>query len=153
MSAPLARPGEPVRILFLCVGNAARSQMAEGFARALGGERVEARSGGAAPAGFVAPEAIEAMRERGIDIAAHRSKAIDWDFMERAHVVVSTCHEAQEACPRRFRADTRQWDLADPMGRGLEAYRAVRDEVERRVRALLGELGVALEPEPEGGKA
>jgi protein-tyrosine-phosphatase len=136
---------EPRRVLFLCVGNAVRSQMAEAFARELGGSRVEARSGGSAPAGFVAPKAIEAMREVGIDIARQESKGIDWAFMEQADVVVSTCAEAQEACPVRFRADTRQWSLPDPMGRGIEAYREVRDEVERKVRALLAELGVPVE--------
>lgn len=142
---------EPRRILFLCVGNAVRSQMAEGFARALGGSHVEARSGGSAPAGFVAPKAIEVMRERGVDIGKQESKGIDFGFMGRAHAVVSTCHEAQEACPVKFRDDTRQWSIPDPMGQGLEAYRAVRDEVERRVRALLAELGLPVrEPTPRG---
>ena len=137
-------PREPKRLLFLCVGNAVRSQMAEGFARALGGKAVEARSGGSAPAGFVAPKAIQVMRERGVDISAQTSKGIDWAFMETADVVVSTCHEAQEACPVAFRADTRPWNLPDPMGQGLEAYREVRDAVEERVRALLEDLGVPM---------
>ncbi|HEV8359552.1 MAG TPA: arsenate reductase ArsC [Candidatus Thermoplasmatota archaeon] len=133
----------PVKVLFLCVGNAVRSQMAEGFARALGGDRVDARSGGSAPAGFVAPKAIAVMAERGIDISGQRSKGIDWDFMEQADAVVSTCHEAQDACPIPFRSDAHRWSIADPMGQGLEGYRAVRDEVEGRVRALLRELGLA----------
>jgi protein-tyrosine-phosphatase len=136
---------EPVRIMFLCVGNAVRSQMAEGFARALGGAAVEARSGGSQPAGFVAPKAILAMEERGIDIGKQESKPIDWAFMERADAVVSTCAEAQEACPVAFRKDTRQWNIADPMGRTLDDYRRVREEVEAKVRALLGDLGVPLQ--------
>jgi arsenate reductase len=136
---------EPFRVLFLCVGNAVRSQMAEGFARHLGGARVDARSGGSAPAGFVAPKAIEAMRERGIDIAKQESKGIDWGFMEQADAVVSTCDEAQAACPVRFRADTRAWHVPDPMGGGMDAYRAVRDEVEAKVRALLQEHGIEVQ--------
>jgi arsenate reductase len=126
-----------VKLLFICVGNAVRSQMAEGFARALGGDRVEARSGGSAPAGFVAPKAVAVMAERGIDISRQESKAIDFEFMAEADAVVSTCHEAQEACPVRFRSDTFQWSIADP----------VRDEVEGRVRSLLQELGVPLSDE------
>lgn len=143
------QPGRPVRLLFICVGNAARSQMAEGFARALGGDRVDARSGGSAFAGFVAPKAIAVMAERGVDISKHESKGLDWDFMAQADVVVATCSEAQEACPRKFRGDTRDWKIGDPMGRGEDAYRAVRDEVEAKVRALLEELGVPLRALPE----
>ncbi|MCA1814731.1 MAG: arsenate reductase ArsC [Halobacteriales archaeon] len=136
---------EPFRVLFICVGNAVRSQMAEGFARALGGKAVDARSGGSSPAGFVAPKAIEVMRERGIDVRGQESKGIDWGFMESADVVVSTCHEAQEACPVQFRPGTLQWDIADPMGQGMDAYRAVRDEVEAKVRGLLRQHGITVE--------
>jgi arsenate reductase len=143
---------EPRRILFICVGNAVRSQMAEGFARALGGDHVEVRSGGSAPAGFVAPKAIEVMRERGIDIGKQESKAIDFEFMERAHAVVATCHEAQEACPVKFRADTLDWNLPDPMGGGVDGYRAIRDDIEVKVRALLKDLRVPVQP-LEGRKA
>lgn len=131
-----------MRILFLCVGNAVRSQMAEGFARRLGGAAVEAHSAGAAPVGFVAPKAVAVIAEVGIDISRQESKGIDWAQMEQADVVVATCHEAQEACPRRFRADTRHWDIGDPMGLGLEGYRRVRGEVEAKVRELLAELGI-----------
>lgn len=126
-----------LRVLFACVGNSARSQMAEGFARALGGSAVEARSGGSKPKGHVLPEAIAVMRERGIDIGRQRSKGFGEAWIrERCDlVVVMGCGD--DACPAFLGKRMEHWDLPDPDGKDLDAFRAVRDDIERRVRDLL----------------
>jgi len=125
------------RILFACVGNAARSQMAEGFARAMAGDRVDARSGGSRPAGAVSRKAIEAMREKGIDISGHQSKGFDeaWIRDEADLVVTMGCGE--DACPAFLGKRTIDWKLEDPITMDLDGVRQVRDEIERRVRDLL----------------
>lgn len=137
-----------LRVMFACVGNSARSQMAEGFARALGGDRVEAMSGGSSPKGYVLPEAAQVMRERGVDISAARSKAIDEDFVRRADLVV-TMGCGEDACPAFIGKKMVDWELPDPDGKDLDAFREVRDEVERRVRDLLARHGV-LKPGARG---
>lgn len=133
---------KPLRVLFACVGNSARSQMAEGFARALGGDRVEARSGGSRPTGRVLPEAITAMAERGIDIRGHESKGFDdaW-IRERADLVV-TMGCGDDACPAFLGKKMEDWALEDPAGQDLAVARRVRDEIEARVRDLLARHGV-----------
>jgi arsenate reductase len=139
MAAPA---GRPFRVLFACVGNSARSQMAQGFAKALGGARVDARSGGSRPLGHVLPEAIAAMREKGIDISGHPSQGFDerWVRDECALVVTMGCGD--DACPAFIGKPLVDWELDDPKGRPLAEFRRVRDEIEGRVRALLAERGV-----------
>ena len=133
------------RVLFLCVGNSCRSQMAEGFARALGGAAVEISSGGTIPKGSVDEGAIAVMAERGIDISRQRSKAMDEAFAASADVIVTMGCSAEEACPIYLLPKVRDWALPDPAGQDLSQFRAVRDRIESHVRQLLEELGVPLQ--------
>jgi protein-tyrosine-phosphatase len=129
----------PARLLFVCVENSNRSQMAEAFARLHGGAAVEAWSAGSKPSGRVHPKAIAAMRELGYDLARHASKSLD----EIADVEfdVAVTMGCGDACPR-VRAKRRvDWDIPDPRDLGPEDFRAVRDRIESQVKALLDELG------------
>lgn len=127
----------PFRVLFACVGNSARSVMAQGFARELGGPRIEARSGGSRPLGHLLPEAVAVMREKGIDISAEPSKGFDEAWVRAECDLVVTMGCGDDACPAFIGKKMVDWDLPDPKGKDLAAFRAVRDEIERRVRALL----------------
>ncbi|MGI8651385.1 MAG: arsenate reductase ArsC [Geodermatophilaceae bacterium] len=127
-------------VLFLCVHNAGRSQMAMGFFGQLAGDRALAWSGGSEPASSVNPAAVEAMRERGIDISTEYPKPWTDEVVRAADVVISM--GCGDACPIFPGKRYEEWDLADPAGFGVEAVRPVRDEIERRVRALLAELQV-----------
>jgi protein-tyrosine-phosphatase len=134
-----ARP----EVLFVCVHNAGRSQMAAAFLQDVAGDRVVVRSAGSAPADDVNPAVVEAMAEVGIDLRAlgARPKRLD-DAAVRASDVVITmgCGDACPVFPGKRYED---WVLADPAGQGVEAVRPIRDEIERRVRALVGSLGLA----------
>lgn len=130
-------------VYFLCTGNSCRSQMAEGFARQLAGDRWEVASAGIEPS-VVHPRAIAVMAEVGIDISRHTSKAIDPDRLAHAALVVTLCGDAEERCPRTpLHVRRVHWPLPDPTkasGREAEvvgAFRAVRDEIGRRVQELL----------------
>lgn len=135
------------RILFVCTGNSARSQMAEGLARALAGAAVEVASAGTHPAG-VNPLAVEAMRDRGIDITAQRSKEVA-ELAGEFDYVITLCDAAAQACPAVPARRTRlHWGLPDPAAAPGDpaARRArfaqVRDELERRLREWLGREGL-----------
>lgn len=137
---------EPIHILFLCTGNSCRSQMAEGWARALGGERFAVESAGIEAHGKN-PRAIAVMAEAGLDISGQESTVFDEAMLRRADVVVTVCGHADELCPALPPAVRKiHWPLTDPAkATGTEeeimaAFRATRDEVERRVRSLLAEL-------------
>ncbi len=139
-------PSPVRRVLFLCTGNSARSQMAEGWARALGGHRVEAHSAGLEPRGLH-PVAVEVMRERGVDISGHSSKPFAEALARTMDCVVTLCAHADEHCPVLPPAVRRlHWPIEDPArARGTPeevraVFRRVRDEIERRVRDLLAEL-------------
>ncbi len=122
------------RALFVCIHNAGRSQMAQAFWERLGGP---GRSAGSDPAGRVHPEVVEAMRELGIDLADRVPHLLDHTDAEWAEVVVTMgCGDACPLIPGRRYLD---WELTDPRGRGGEAVRAIRDEIERRITALAGE--------------
>jgi protein-tyrosine-phosphatase len=136
--------GQPLRVLFACVGNSARSQMAQGFAMALGGDRVEARSGGSKPLGHVLPEAIAAMRENGIDISGHPSRGFDEDWVRSRCDLVVTMGCGDDACPAFVGKPMVDWDLDDPKGKPLAEFRRVRDEIEVRVRDLLRARGIVV---------
>ena len=137
---------EPIHILFLCTGNSCRSQMAEGWARALGGERFAVESAGIEAHGKN-PRAIAVMAEAGLDISGQESTVVDDAMLRRADVVVTVCGHADELCPA-LPPPVRKihWPLTDPAkATGTEqeimtAFRATRDEVERRVRSLLAAL-------------
>jgi arsenate reductase (thioredoxin) len=138
--------GAPIKILFVCTGNSARSQMAEGFARHVGQGRVEAYSAGMAPSALN-PHAVRVMQEKGIDISRQHSKAFDWDLARKMDVVVTVCGHANESCPVLPPEVQRlHWPLEDPAAAQgseeavLATFRAIRDQVEARVRDLVREL-------------
>ena len=127
-------------VLFLCVHNAGRSQMASGWMRHLAGDRVEVLSGGSEPASSINPSAVEAMREVGIDITGQFPKPWTDETVGTADVVVTMgCGDACPVLPGKRYLD---WELEDPAGKGVEEVRPVRDEIEQRVRGLLTELDV-----------
>lgn len=133
-----ARP--PLRVLFLCIHNSARSQMAEGLARSLAPAGVEVMSAGSEPRG-VNPRAVEVMAEVGVDLSAHTSKHLDTVAWRECDTVVTLCGEAEEACPA-LSADVRRvhWPLPDPSAapdaEQLAAFREVRDEIRWRITSL-----------------
>jgi protein-tyrosine-phosphatase len=122
-------------LLFVCVENSCRSQMAEGFARALGAGAVSAFSAGSRPSGMVNARAVRFMGERGVDLAPQRSKGLDdlpalrWDW-----IVTMGCGDACPHLPARHRLD---WDLPDPKALDDDGFRAVRDRIEAQVRELI----------------
>ncbi len=127
-------------VLFLCTHNAGRSQMAMGFLRHLAGHRARVYSAGSEPADEVNCAAVEAMAEKGIDISGEQPKRWTTDMVEAVDVVVTM--GCGDQCPYLPGKRYEDWDLADPAGRGVESVRPIRDEVERRVRALLEELAI-----------
>ena len=125
-------------VLFVCVHNAGRSQMAAGWLRHLAGDAVEVRSAGSLPADRVNPAAVEAMAEVGIDITGQRPTVLTTGAVEVSGVVVTMgCGDACPVFPGKRYLD---WDLEDPAGKGVEAVRPIRDEIESRVRGLVAEL-------------
>jgi arsenate reductase len=134
------------RVLILCTGNSARSQMAEGWLRALAGERFEVRSAGTHPS-QVNPMAIIAMHERGIDISAHRSKSLDEFAGERFDYVLTVCDRARESCPVWPGARMIHWNFDDPAAaegsaeKRLAVFRRVRDEICGRLGEFLETSG------------
>ncbi|MFG2793164.1 arsenate reductase ArsC [Streptomyces sp. NPDC048419] len=127
-------------VLFVCVHNAGRSQMAAAWLSHLGGGRVEVRSAGSSPGDQVNPAAVEAMAEVGIDISAEVPKILTVDAVKESDVCVTMgCGDSCPVFPGKRYLD---WQLDDPAGQGVAAVRPIRDEIERRVRGLLDELGV-----------
>ncbi|MFI6997032.1 arsenate reductase ArsC [Nocardia sp. NPDC050175] len=127
-------------VLFVCVHNAGRSQMAAAFLTHLAGDRVEVRSAGSQPADHVNPSAVEAMRELGIDIAAAIPKVLTTDAVEASDVVITMgCGDTCPFFPGKRYLD---WKLDDPAGQGIDAVRPIRDEIEHHIRGLLDELGI-----------
>ncbi len=130
-------------VLYLCVHNAGRSQMAAGWTRHLGGDGVRVLSGGSEPADQVNPSAVTAMEEVGIDITGAQPQRWSDATIEEADVVVTMgCGDTCPVLPGKRYLD---WELEDPAGKGVEQVRPVRDDIERRVRGLLDELGVDVE--------
>lgn len=143
-------------VVFVCVGNACRSPMAEGFARSLGGDVMEAISAGIAPAGFVSDEAKQVMQEKGIDIRGFQSTGVNcvnlWNTdlivavggptTENMVTMVKQCrfpYHSEEVETRPI-PEIREWGLADPIGMPVNFYRMVRDQIEEKVIALVKEL-------------
>ncbi|GGL43709.1 arsenate reductase ArsC [Phycicoccus endophyticus] len=127
-------------VLFVCVHNAGRSQMAAAYTTHLSGGRVEVRSAGSEPAEQVNPAAVAAMAEEGIDITAERPTVLTADAVRVSDVVVTM--GCGDTCPVFPGTRYEDWVLEDPAGKGLEAVRPIRDEIRARVVALLGQLGV-----------
>jgi len=132
---------DPLRVLFVCVGNAARSQMAEGFLRTLGGDRFVVSSAGLMPHWRVDPQAIVAMRAVGVDISGQEPKGLEAIDIAGQAVVITLCQADDDLCPSGFSGQLRHWDIEDPHNRPMEVYRAVRDEIRRKVEALVKEFG------------
>ena len=125
-------------VLFLCVHNAGRSQMAAGFARELGGDHVVVHSAGSAPGEMLNPAVVEVMREKGIDISNEASRKLTNEMGLRADVIVTMgCGDACPVYPGKRYLD---WDLTDPAGMDVEVVRQIRDDIERRVRGLFDDL-------------
>ena len=125
-------------VLFVCVHNAGRSQMAAGFLSHLAGDRVEVRSAGSAPRDQVNAVAVEAMKELGIDISAETPKILTIDAVKASDVCITMgCGDACPVFPGKRYLD---WTLDDPAGQGIEAVRPIRDEIERRIKGLIAEL-------------
>ncbi|AEB44910.1 low molecular weight phosphotyrosine protein phosphatase [Micromonospora maris AB-18-032] len=125
-------------VLFVCVHNAGRSQMAAGWLRHLAGDTVEVRSAGSAPAETINPAAVEAMREVGIDITDQTPRLLAYDTVEASDVVITMgCGDVCPAFPGKRYED---WQLDDPAGKGVEAVRPIRDEIRTRIETLLADL-------------
>ena len=125
-------------VLFVCVHNAGRSQMAAAFLRDRSAGRVEVLSAGSTPANEVNPAVVQVMREVGIDLSAERPKVLTTEAVQTADVVVTMgCGDACPVFPGKRYLD---WDLPDPSGKAADEVRAIRDDIDRRVQALLTEL-------------
>ncbi len=128
----------PPSVLFVCVHNAGRSQMAAGLLRELSGGRVEVLSAGSLPAGQINPVAVQAMAELGIDITGEQPKLLTVDAVQESDVVITMgCGDVCPIFPGKRYED---WELDDPAGQGIDAVRPIRDEIRARVEALLAEL-------------
>ncbi|MFF0157903.1 arsenate reductase ArsC [Streptomyces sp. NPDC005263] len=136
MSRSAPRPS----VLFVCVHNAGRSQMAAAFLTYLADDQVDVRSAGSAPADAVNPAVVEAMNEVGIDISSEIPKVLTVEAVQASDVVITMgCGDTCPVFPGKRYLD---WQLDDPAGQGVDAVRPIRDQIEQRVRGLLAELGV-----------
>ncbi|AWT44170.1 MULTISPECIES: arsenate reductase ArsC [Streptomyces] len=137
MPSPSQRPS----VLFVCIHNAGRSQMAAAFLTHLAGDRIEVRSAGSAPADTVNPAVVEAMAELGIDISAEVPKVLTVEAVQASDVVITMgCGDTCPVFPGKRYLD---WELPDPAGQGVEAVRPIRDEIEKRIRGLVDEIAPA----------
>lgn len=131
-------PDKP-RVLFVCVHNAGRSQMAAAYLRTLFAGKIEVLSAGSEPADVINPAAVAAMLEDGIDMAEQRPRLLTQEFVQVSDVVITMgCGDACPIFPGKRYED---WKLPDPAGKDIDAVRAIRDEIKRRVVRLAGELG------------
>ena len=130
----------PAEILFVCVHNAGRSQMAAALTEQLGGDAVRVSSAGTEPADRVNPAVVEVMREKGIDLAGRKPRLLEDEGVRRAEVVITM--GCGDACPIYPGTRYEDWELPDPSGRPVEEVREIRDSIEGRVRTLLRSLDV-----------
>ncbi len=130
--------GDRASLLFVCVENAGRSQMAEAFARKLG---AKASSAGTVPSSRVNPVVVEAMKEKGIDLSSNKPRMLTSEMIDRASVVVTMGCSVEDVCPRPMLAKMQKklvdWHIDDPKGKPVAEVREIRDEIEQKVRALL----------------
>ena len=134
----MAEAGSKPEVLFVCVHNAGRSQMAAGLLGRLGGDRISVRTAGSAPAESINPTAVEAMAEVGVDLSRGYPKPLTDEAVRAADVVITM--GCGDACPFYPGKRYEDWELEDPAGKDLDTVRAIRDEIEQRVRTLLAEL-------------
>ncbi|OYC98204.1 MULTISPECIES: arsenate reductase ArsC [unclassified Microbacterium] len=125
-------------VLFVCVHNAGRSQMAAGFLRDIAGDRIEVRSAGSMPADQINPTAVQAMAELGIDITAEQPKVLTTEAVQASDVVITM--GCGDACPFFPGKRYEDWKLDDPAGQGIDAVRPIRDDIRARIEQLVSEL-------------
>ena len=125
-------------VLFVCIHNAGRSQMAAGYLRHLAGDRIEVRSAGSMPADQINPIAVEAMREEGIDITAEQPKVLTPEAVQASDVVITM--GCGDACPYYPGKRYEDWKLDDPAGQGIDAVRPIRDDIRARIEGLITSL-------------
>jgi protein-tyrosine-phosphatase len=130
------------KILFVCVENAGRSQMAEAFANKYGKDKFIVSSAGNKPADEVNPVVVEAMKENGIDISMNKPKLLTLQMAQDADLIVTMGCNDQGICPGPFFQPTVDWKLEDPKGKLIERVREIRDDIERRVQKLIAEESV-----------
>mgnify|MGYP003440039278 FL=1 len=125
-------------VLFVCVHNAGRSQMAAGYLRHLAGDAIEVRSAGSMPADQINPTAVDAMREEGIDITSEQPKILTTAVVQASDVVITM--GCGDACPFFPGKRYEDWELDDPAGQGIDAVRPIRDDIKSRIEALVADL-------------
>lgn len=130
---------ETLKIVFVCVENARRSQMAQGFAETFGKGRVEVYSAGSRPSSQIDPLVIEVMKEKGIDLSSKKPKGLnDLPPVEMDYLVTMGC---EETCPAVLAKKIIEWEIPDPKGKSINVFREVRNVIENRVKALFEEIG------------
>jgi len=127
------------KLLFVCVENAGRSQMAEAFAKTYGKGKVEAVSAGTMPAKEVSPVVVQVMREKGLDISANKPKLIANQMVQEADTIIVMGCSAEGFCPAPLLNKVVDWGIDDPKGKPIEKVREIRDEIEKKVRIMLNE--------------
>lgn len=125
-------------VLFVCVHNAGRSQMAAGYLRHIAGDRIEVRSAGSMPADQINPTAVAAMREEGIDITAEQPKVLTTEAVQDSDVVITM--GCGDACPFFPGKRYEDWELDDPAGQGIDSVRPIRDDIKQRITTLISSL-------------
>jgi len=128
------------RVLFVCVENAGRSQMAAALVKDYGRGRIEAESAGTMPANEVNPVVVQVMREKGIDLSANKPKLITNEMVQEADMIIVMGCSAQGFCPTPLLNKVIDWGIEDPKGKPIEKVREIRDEIERRVKKLIEEI-------------
>lgn len=128
------------KILFVCVENAGRSQMAEAFATLYGKGKVETMDAGTMPSNEINPMVIEAMKEKGLDISQNKPKLLTTQMVQEADSIIVMGCSAQGFCPAPLLDKVVDWEIEDPKGKPIERIRVIRDEIERRVRRLVREV-------------
>lgn len=126
-------------VLFICVGNTGRSQMAEAFFNHLAKGKARAMSAGTDPASEVSPTVIQAMKEVGIDISSNRPKKLTVEMLDQADKVITMGCGAENVCPASF-VETEDWELEDPKGKSIDEVKEIRDEIKARVAKMLKNL-------------
>jgi arsenate reductase (thioredoxin) len=135
---PTSQKPDPITVLFVCVHNAGRSQMAAAFLERLAGDRVEVLSAGSEPADQVNPAVVAAMAEKGIDLSAQVPRLLQDSAVRKADIVITM--GCGDACPIYPGKRYEDWELDDPAGKDVDGVRPIRDEIERRILQLLAEL-------------
>ncbi len=134
----MSMPKEKINMVFVCVENARRSQMAQGFAEAFGREKVEVYSAGSRPSQQIDPMIIEVMKGKGIDLSSKRPKSLnDLPSIEMDYLVTMGC---EETCPAISAKKIIEWEIPDPKGKSIEFYREIRDIIKDKVKTFLEEI-------------